>query len=97
MTGVKAPPRAPFPLALGIATAVELLSTALGKASDLSRQLVRAAHLYTFVSSQKAENELGYSYRPLQESLRDTFRFFLRVGRLSPGTPELRQILTDGR
>jgi dihydroflavonol-4-reductase len=54
--------------------------------------LARAAALYTFVSSAKAERELGYSIRPFDEMVRDTLRFALETGRLTPTTAELRAL-----
>lgn len=56
---------------------------------------MKASRLYTYVSSAKAEKELGYAIRPFEESLRDTFRFFIEVGRLKPETPELRAIAAE--
>jgi dihydroflavonol-4-reductase len=92
LVGVEPPRTVPFPLAYGVAAGVELSSRLLGRHADLSRQLVAAARLYTWVSSDKAERELDYRIRPLEESLRDTFRFFLENGRLEPHTPELRAL-----
>lgn len=94
MTGVPAPRPLPYALALAAATVAELTGRALQRKSDLSRQLVMASHLYTWVSSVRATTELGYSIRPLAESLRDTFRYFLKNGRLKPTTPELAAILS---
>jgi dihydroflavonol-4-reductase len=44
------------------------------------------------VSSAKAERELGYSIRPFDEMVRDTLRFALETGRLTPTTAELRAL-----
>jgi hypothetical protein len=46
----------------------------------------------TWVSSDKAKAELGYTIRPLRDSLRDTVLFFLQTGRLRPTTEKLRQL-----
>lgn len=89
LTGVAAPRPVPYAVALAAATVAEMTGRALGRKSKLSRQLVMASHLYTWVSSARATAELGYLVRPLQESLRDTFRYFLKNGRLKPTTPEL--------
>jgi dihydroflavonol-4-reductase len=48
----------------------------------MTRDLVRAAALYTFVSSAKAERELGYRIRPLDEMIRDTLDDFRARGKL---------------
>lgn len=92
LTGVPAPRAVPYPLALAVAAVAELSGKALRRKLDLSRQLVMASHLYTWVSSARAIAELGYTIRPLQESLRDTFRYFLKNGRLKPTTPELQAL-----
>ncbi len=91
-TGVPAPRQVPYRVALAAAALVELASRLRGRRPTLSRQLVRAGRLYTFVSSEKAKRELGYSIRPFQESLGDTLRWFMKVGRLQPSTPELRAL-----
>ncbi len=89
MTGVPPPREVPYPLALMAAGLSELGSRLRGREPKLSRQLVRASRLYTFVSSEKASRELGYTTRPFEESLADTFRWFMKVGRLAATTPEL--------
>jgi dihydroflavonol-4-reductase len=92
VTGVPPPRRMPYIVAYAVAAASELAARALGRRSEISRQLVRASALYTFVSSQKAATELGYRTRPFEESLRDTLRWFIERGRLRPTTPELRAL-----
>jgi len=92
VAGVKPPRRAPYPVAYAVAGAIELAARALGRHSDLSRQLVKASHFYTWVSSEKAQKELDYTIRPFEDSLRDTLRFFLQSGRLKATTPELQAL-----
>ncbi|MSP60052.1 MAG: NAD-dependent epimerase/dehydratase family protein [Myxococcales bacterium] len=92
VAGVPAPRQAPFALAYAVAALVEGAFRIAGKRPDLSRQLVKASRLYTWVSSAKAERELAYTYRPFEESLHDTLRFFLQTGRLQANTPELRAL-----
>jgi len=89
MTGVPPPREVPYRPALAAAALAELLGRLRGQPARLSRQLIKASRLYTFVSSEKAERELGYSIRPLEESLADTLRWFMKAGRLRAGTPEL--------
>lgn len=91
-TGVPPPPRVPRPLAVALAGAQEAWARARGRRPSTSRDLARAAALYTFVSSAKAERELGYSIRPFDEMVRDTLRFALETGRLTPATAELRAL-----
>ena len=92
LAGVPPPREVPYPLALGAAAFSEISSRLRGRQPRLSRQLVRASRLYTFVSSEKARRELGYATRSFEESLADTFRWFMKVGRLEAGTPELRAL-----
>ena len=88
-----APPRVvPFPLALTVATIAEYSARLLHRKTDLSRDLVRAARLYTWVDSSKAKKDLGYVIRPFEESLADTLRFFLKTNRLRASTPELKAL-----
>jgi len=95
LAGVPAPRTIPYWLAQAAAAASETTARLLGREVVLSRQLVRAARLYTFVSSAKAQAELGYASRPFDESLRDTLRWFIGQGRLRPTTPELRALERD--
>ncbi len=92
MTGVPPPREVPYRLALAAAALAELSSRLRGREARLSRQLVRASRRYTFVSSEKARRELGYSTRPFEDSLADTLRWFMKAGRLEPRTPELRRL-----
>jgi dihydroflavonol-4-reductase len=49
-----------------------------GKRSYLTPGQARVLSLYFFFNSDKARRELGYSPRPLQESLRDAYAFWMR-------------------
>lgn len=60
-----------------------------------TRDLVRAATFHTFVSSAKAERELGYAIRSFDDVVKDALRFALATGRLRPETPELRALATE--
>ncbi len=92
IAGVPPPRRVPVPVALALAAADEIRRRATGSRPGMTRALVRAAALYTFVSSAKAERELGYAIRPFDEMVRETLRFAIATGRLRPETPELRAI-----
>jgi dihydroflavonol-4-reductase len=95
--GVPRPPRIPYPLAYGMAALQEALAKVRGRRPATTRDLVRSAALYTWVSSAKAERELGYSVRPLDEMLVDTLRFALESGRLKPETAALQAIAPSPR
>lgn len=90
--GVAPPPRVPYGLALGAAALQEAWAKLAGRRPVTTRDLVRSAALYTWVSSARAERELGYTVRPLDQMLIGTLRFALESGRLAPGTEALRTI-----
>jgi len=92
LAGVPAPPRVPYAVAWIAAAGQELAARVRGGRSAMTRDLVRAAALYTYVSSAKAERELGYRIRPFDEMVRDTLRDFVRRGRLQAATPELKSL-----
>ncbi len=89
MAGVPTPRRIPYALASVATTAMGLLSALGGPPPAFNSDLLRASALYTFVTSAKAQRELGYAIRPFDESARDTLRWFVRSGMLRPTTPEL--------
>lgn len=95
LAGVPPPRRMPLALAYGAAAAQEAFAKITGGRAATNRDLVRAAALYTFVSSAKAGRELGYAIRPFDEMVKDTLRFALATGRLRPETPELRALATE--
>jgi dihydroflavonol-4-reductase len=90
--GVPPPRRVPYAAALALAAAAGLAARARGVPSRLAVEMVRSSALYTWVTSAKAERELGYAVRPFDEMVRDTLRSFIARGRLDPRTPELRAI-----
>jgi dihydroflavonol-4-reductase len=92
LAGVAPPPRIPYAAALALATAQEAWRGLSGRRRGTGRELVRAAALYTFASSDKARAELGYAIRPLDEMIRDTLRFAIERGWLRPETDPLREI-----
>ena len=72
LSGVAMPRFVPYPLMLAVAALRELGARIRGRRSPVSRQLVAGARHYTFLSSEKARRELGYTNRPFEESVRDT-------------------------
>ena len=92
MAGVPPPRRLPYALGLALAAAGALAARATGKRARLTVDLVRSSALYTFVTSAKAQRELGYAIRPFEESARDTLRWYVAEGKLEAATPELRAI-----
>jgi dihydroflavonol-4-reductase len=90
--GVAPPPRIPRPVAYGVAALQEAWAKLGGARPATTRDLVRAAALYTFTASAKAERELGYTVRPFDEMLADTLRWALEAGRLRAETDALRAL-----
>lgn len=94
LAGVPPPPRIAYPAAWAGAALQELAARVRGRRAGVNRELVRAARLFTFVSSAKAERELGYAIRPFDEMVLDTLRFAIASGRLRPESPQLRALAT---
>jgi dihydroflavonol-4-reductase len=90
MAGVRPPVRLPFAVAVA-ASRMLSLGARLGLATPPPpMELMQASRLYTFVTSAKAQRELGYTIRPIEESIRDTLRWAIARGTLRAETPELR-------
>ena len=70
----------------GLAELSELRSRFTGREAYPSRQGARVNRYTWYVRSDRAVRELGYSQRPLAETLRDTFAWYeaLRRGPLRP-------------
>ncbi len=92
MKGMDPFAEAVFPVAWAGALLKEGLAKARGRRAAMNRELVRAARRFTFVSSAKAERELGYAIRPFDEMVRDTLRFAIATGRVKPESPQLRAL-----
>jgi dihydroflavonol-4-reductase len=89
LSGVPAPRKVPYAAAWAFAAAQEAAARLAGRRPGTTRDLVRAAALYTYVTSEKAERELGYAMRPFDEMIADTLRDAIARGRLRAETPEL--------
>jgi len=92
LAGIPEPRRVPYALAYVLAAASEAIDAARGKVPHLTRQLLASSHLYTYVSSAKAADEIGYATRPFEASVRDTLRWFIEHGELAPKTAQLKEI-----
>jgi len=92
IAGIAPPRRIPYALAWLAGRIADLRARVTGKRQPISRNLVRASSIFTFVSSRKAQEELGYRIRDVETSIADTLRFFLQSGRLRPTTAELEEL-----
>jgi dihydroflavonol-4-reductase len=81
VSGIPAPTRhIPYPAILIYAWFAELGARITGRAPTVSLQGVRAMHAKHRVSSDKATRELGATFRPLAETLRDEVEWFRQRG-----------------
>jgi dihydroflavonol-4-reductase len=91
LCGLATPRQIPYPLALA-ASLAGTLRARLGGARWLPLDFVRSTSMYTFVSSARAERELGYVVRSYEEMTRDTLAWWIARGQLEPKTPALKAI-----
>ncbi|HEV8547784.1 MAG TPA: NAD-dependent epimerase/dehydratase family protein [Polyangiaceae bacterium] len=82
ITGLAEPSDPKGPLTIGlVAWLLELRSQLTGAAPTLTSRLARDyAHSYVWVSSEKAQQALGYQHRPARETLARAARWFLESG-----------------
>ncbi len=81
LTGLAPPRKVGQGLVSLAATLMELNAHLGGGEPMLTRKLARDfAFSYVFVSSEKAENELGYTHRPVREALARSVRWYLQKG-----------------
>ena len=81
VSGVPAPRLSiSYPLALGMAGIMELVSFVTGKPPLITRQSVRTLQHDIVPTSAKAQSQLGFSPRPLEETLRDEVNWFREHG-----------------
>jgi dihydroflavonol-4-reductase len=89
IAGVRPPLRLPYAVALAATRAMTLAARLGAPPPAMTEELLEASRLYTFVTSAKAQRELGYTIRPFEDSVRDTLRWYLARGELRPETAEL--------
>jgi dihydroflavonol-4-reductase len=82
LTGLAEPSDPKGPVAIGLlARLMQLRAVFTGRAPALTPRLARDyAHSYVWVTSEKAERELGYKHRPAREALARSVRFFIEKG-----------------
>jgi dihydroflavonol-4-reductase len=90
--GVPPPRRIPYAAALAFAAVPALLARLGGPRARMGPDVIRSSALYTWVTSARAQRELGYAFRPVEDTIRDTLRYYLAKGVLAPTTPELRAL-----
>jgi len=82
ITGLAEPSEPKGPLTIGLfASVLEMFASFTGKPPLLTSRLARDyAHAYVWVTSEKAERDLGYQHRPARESLARSVRWFIEKG-----------------
>lgn len=81
ITGVPAPARRiPYPAALAFAYLSEARSRVTGAESAVTVNNVRILHAAVQVRSDKAKRELGATFRPFEETLRDEVAWYIENG-----------------
>jgi dihydroflavonol-4-reductase len=76
-TGIPAPKlRLPHAAVMIFAGCMEMFGRLTGREVLVTREGVRTMHAKVRVSSQKAERELGATFRPLEETLRDVVAWY---------------------
>lgn len=97
LAGVKPPLRLPYAVAAAVIRGQALAARFGAPPPAVAPDLLEASRLYTFVTSAKAQRELGYTIRPFEDSVRDTLRWYVSHGDLRPETPELEALVTRNR
>jgi dihydroflavonol-4-reductase len=68
--------RVPLPLAYAGACVFEGMSALTGRPPRATRDVLRVAHRFSWFDARRARQELGWTPRPLQETLEDAIRWF---------------------
>jgi hypothetical protein len=56
---------------------------ALNKPALLTRETARTAHKSSFYSNQKIKDEINFSFKPIEQSIQDVSRLFLKEFKLN--------------
>ncbi|MFO0659352.1 MAG: hypothetical protein U0165_05925 [Polyangiaceae bacterium] len=81
--GVSAPRfKIPYPVALAVAFMAQTWSRLSGQPTAMSVEGIRVMNHRLRVSSEKAQKELGITFRPMRETIRDEVAWMRRVGML---------------
>lgn len=93
ISGVAAPRIKPPQRVLeGLACLGETVAKMMGQAPNLSLEGIRTMHEKHVISSAKAERELGVRFRPLEQTMRDTYDWFKANGYIkSPNSSSTKQ------
>jgi dihydroflavonol-4-reductase len=91
IAGVRAPRfKPPMLLVRALVGALEVISSIRGKPAPITREVLQVIGRYAWYDTTKARTELGWSPRPLRETLEDTIRW-LRNPASTAAAPQERQ------
>ena len=81
IAGVRAPRwKPPMFLARGAIGALELVSRLRGRPAPVTGDLLQVFNRYAWYDATKAQTELGWTHRPLDQTLRDTIEWLRKRG-----------------
>lgn len=81
IAGVRAPRwKPPMFLAHGVVGALELISRVRGRPAPVTRDVLQVVGRYAWYDATKARTELGWTQRPLDQTLADTIAWLRRRG-----------------
>jgi len=96
MGGARRVLRTPYAVALTLAALNERLVVPFKpERGDFNPKTVRTGARFWFADASRSEEELGATYRPIDETARDTLRWAVRNGQLEPNTPQLQALRDD--
>ncbi len=83
ITGNRAPGIViPESAAMFLGWGLSRIAHALGKEFPINHQYIRILQTYRNVNINKAKEELGYNPRPIEQTLKDTFSWYRKTGRI---------------
>ena len=96
LTGARRVPRIPYPLALISAALNEkLVARFKPEAADFNRAVVRTGARFWYADARRSREALGVSYRPIDETARDTLRWAAENGLLPLPAARLDRLLNE--
>jgi len=90
LSGMKRLKKIPYPIAMAVASLnAWIIQPLTGAANDFNPSTVRVGAMHWFVDNKRSIDELGMTYRSMDESIRDTLSWAIAHGHLRPNTPQL--------
>ncbi len=82
--------RTPYAVALTLAAFNERVVVPFRpERGDFNTRTVKTGARFWYADNTRSREELGLSYRPIEDTVRDTLRWALAHGQLEPSTPQL--------